>query len=276
MLGRIMYAAAMLSASVSLGAPLAAEIKIGGTGAAYGISGRLSEAYSAARPGEVVEIVPGLGSSGGIEAVTAGALQVAFSGRPLKAEEKAKGLQEMPLLDSPFVFVSSHPKPQRLTRADVLAIYSGTLTKWPDGKDISPILRPKGDSDTGFLVANFEGMEAALDKLRQRRDVPIAGTDQDNMEAAQKTPHSFAGSTLTQIVTESPRVKLIQFDGVDPTVERMEKGEYPLRKRLYLVAKAEPSPATQTFITFLRSPEADKVIRESGGVTVSTKAAGMP
>lgn len=259
---------AVFTAPVSAG-----EIKIGGTGAAYAVSRLLGDAFTAAHPDETVEVIPSMGSSGGIQAVSAGALQVSFSGRPLKADEKAQGLQEMPFVDTPYVFVSSHPKPQKLSTSDVVAIYTGTLPKWPDGKDISPILRPKGDSDTGYLIETIQGMGPALEKLRQRSDVPIAGTDQDNMEAAQKTLNSFTGSTLLQVVSERPRVKIVNLDGLAPSVEAMEKGDYPLKRRLYLVAKANSSPSAEKFILFLRSPDAAKIIRDNGGVLVSAKTA---
>ena len=256
-------AAITLLVSISAGPSIAAEIKIGGTGAVFALGGLLSEAFTAAYPDDTVQVIPSMGSSGGIQAVTAGALQVSFSGRPLNADEKTKGLQEMPFLDTPYAFVSSHQKPQKLTTSDVVAIYSGTLAKWPDGKDISPILRPKGDSDTSYLIETIQGMGPALDTLRQRADVPIAGTDQDNMEAAQRTANSFTGSTLLQVVTESPRVKAIRLDGVEPTVEGMEKGEYPLKRRIYAIVNADPSPAAKKFVSFMRSAEAEKITDEA-------------
>ena len=112
-----------------------------------------------------------------------------------------------------------------------------------------------------------------MDKLRQRPDVPVAATDQDNVEGAQKTPNSFAGMTLLQFTTEAPRLRPITLDGVEASVETMQKGVYTLKMRLQIVTKAEPTPATRRFLAFLRSPEAGKIIRESGGVAVSTTTA---
>jgi phosphate transport system substrate-binding protein len=263
----------MLLLSVGIGAVQADEMRVGGTGAAHGVLLRLSEAFSAAHPGDKVEVVSGLGSSGGIMAVADEALQLSISSRELKAEEKAKGLESTPFLDTPFLFVTSHPQPQKLTKAEVVAIYDGVLVKWPDGKQIKPILRPKSDSVTPFLISNFEGMQRAMDKLRQRSDVPVAATDHDNIEAAEKVANSFAGTTLSQFVTERPRLRTIALDGIEASIEAMEKGSYSLKTRMYAVMKVPPSPIAQRFAKFLRSAQAEKLMRESGGVLLSARTA---
>ena len=263
----------MLLLSAGIGSVHADEMRVGGTGAAQGVLSRLSEAFSTTRPGDKVEVVPGLGSSGGIMAVAEEALQLSISGRELKAEEKAKGLEGAPFFDTPFLFVTSHPQPQKLTKAEVVALYDGVLAKWPDGKQIKPILRPKSDSVTPFLISNFDGMQRAMDKMRQRPDVPVAATDQDNIEVAEKVANSFAGATLVQFLTERPRLRTITLDGIEASVEAMEKGSYILKMRMYAVMKSPPSPIAQRFAKFLRSAQAEKLIRESGGVLLSAQTA---
>jgi phosphate transport system substrate-binding protein len=257
-------AIALLLAGHALAA--ADELKVGGTGSATGVLQRMSAAYNAAHPGDKVEVVFGLGSSGGIAAAAEGAIGVSVSGRALKAEEKAAGLQSARLLDTPFLFVTSYAQPQKLSKKDIVAIFDGGLNKWPDGRDIRPVLRPKADSVTPFLISAFEGMQPAMDKLRQRQDVPVAATDQDNKDTAEKVPDSFAGMTLVQFVTESPRLRPIALDGADASVATMESGAYPLKMTLHTVVKADPSPVVKRFMSFMHSPDGAKIIRESGGV----------
>jgi len=234
---------------------------------------RIGEAFSAAHPNDKVEVLPGLGSSGGISALAAGVLHVAVSGRPLKDEERAKNLDSAPFLDTPFALATSHPKPQMLSKSQVVAIYDGSLRQWPDGKEIKPILRPKSDAAAAFMAASFAGMPAAVEKLRQGPDVPVAATDQDNVEAAQKTANSFAGMTLVQFTAERPRLRLIALDGIEPSIAAMETGSYALKMRLHLATNAQPSPTVQRFLQFLRSPEGARIVRENGGVLVSTSTA---
>lgn len=264
----VAVAGTLLALLGGAGAGSAEEVRVGGTGAVIGVLGRLGEAFAAKHPGERLEVVPGLGSGGGIVAVADGVLHLSVSSRALKAEESAKGLTSAPLLDTPFVFVTSHPKPQRLTRAEVVAVFDGTLKAWPDGKEIKPVLRPKADAATPFLVQHFEGMQPAMDKLRQRADVPVAATDQDNVATAEKVPNSLAGASLVQFMTESPRLRLVALDGADASVETMESGAYGLKMRLHLVSPQKVGEAARRFIAFLGSPEAARIMRESGAVGV--------
>jgi phosphate transport system substrate-binding protein len=269
--GRILSIIALIVSCTTTA--LADDMKVGGTGAAYGLLLRLTEAFHAVSPGDRIEVVAGLGSSGALVATAEGAIGLAIVSRDLKAEEKAKGLVAEPLLHTPFLFVTSHPDPQVLTKERVIAIYNGTLTAWPDGKEIRPILRPKSDSATGFLIDNFEGMQAAMDKLRQRMDVPIAATDQDNIEAAVTAANSFAGATLMQIMTERPRLRPVAINGVHASVAGMELGAYRLKMRLDAVIKSTPSPVARRFATFLHSATAEKLIRENGGAPLPAKTA---
>ncbi|MBX9776930.1 MAG: substrate-binding domain-containing protein [Xanthobacteraceae bacterium] len=264
---------AIVLLSANIGPTHADDIKVGGTGAAQGVLLRLSDEFRKRQPAHDVEVVFGLGSSGAIAAVVEGALQFSFSGRALKPEEIAKGLEFAPIFDTPFLFVTSHPQPQALKKSDVVAIYDGVLTRWPDGKPIKPVLRPKSDGATVFLISNFSGIEKAMDRLRLRPDVPVAATDQDNTQIAERIPNSFAGITLAQFVTERPRLRKVSLDGIEASVEAMEKGTHTLNFRVYYVIKSKRSVAVQRFLEFVRSPQGEEIVRASGARPVSAKTA---
>lgn len=250
------------------GGASAAEIRVAGTGASLGLLQRLRPLFEAAQTEDTLSIVPGLGSSGAILAVHEGALDLSVSSRALKREEADKGLRSEPFLATPFVFVTTHPQGHAISRSSLVSIYDGTLTKWPDGTDIKPLLRPRSESATGFLGDRIPGMREAMEKLRQRSDIPVAATDQDNVGLAQAVPGSFTGATLLQVVTEKPRLHMLAFEGVQPSLETLERDAYPLKIELLLVTPAEPSPAARRFLAFLRSPKALKTIRDSGGMPI--------
>ena len=71
---------------------LADAIRIGGTGAAIGTIHLLAEAFKHAHPEHTVKILPSLGTSGGLKALQAGALDIALAARDVNAEEKSAGL----------------------------------------------------------------------------------------------------------------------------------------------------------------------------------------
>jgi phosphate transport system substrate-binding protein len=84
---------------------------MGGTGAATAMLTQLFEAFGGSKKGIVLQVVPSLGSSGALRALDDGALDLAVSGRALTSEERAKGLTQRLAIRTPYVLITSHPKP---------------------------------------------------------------------------------------------------------------------------------------------------------------------
>lgn len=245
----------------------AETLRTGGTGATLETVRRLGAVFTKMTPGITVEVIEGLGSSGGIAAVAGGAIDFAFSARALDAKDD-QTLRASVIARTPFCIVSSNPEPGDIRRAD-FAVFLGTATSvWPDGKPIRPVLRPRSDSDSLLLAGFFPNMADALEKLRQRSEIPVAPTDQDNANAAEKLADSVTGMTFAQLQTEGRRLRPMRLDGVAPTLENFERGAYPLGKDIYLVVASSTTPALDRFLAFLRSPEAATVFRDNGSLPV--------
>ncbi|HRK25339.1 MAG TPA: substrate-binding domain-containing protein [Beijerinckiaceae bacterium] len=244
----------------------AETIRVGGTGAVTALIERLAPAFEQASPGDRIVVVPRLGSSGGIRAVSAGALDVAVASRSLTADERASGLNERLFLETPLLFASDTARPLSLTSQDVERIYAGERLSYEDSTLIRLILRPRTDSQNLLLLRTSPGMEVAIGKARLRQDLQVAATDQDNVEIAGATPGAFTAFALTQMRTEPIRLKPVTLNGVEPTLEAMKSGAYPLKVRISWVGKGEAKPAVGRFIAFTGSPEGMAIIEKSGGL----------
>ncbi|MCY0096727.1 substrate-binding domain-containing protein [Hoeflea ulvae] len=260
----LMAALTVLASSV----PASADqtLRIGGTGAATVLMERLGTAFTAREPETTVEVIQGLGSSGGIAATRDGALDIAVSARPLKPEET--GMTETVAVITPYGLVSSNPNPGDIAKNDVAAFYASTSATWPDGTPVKVILRPKSESDTALLGQTFPGMAAAIDEVRTRIDVPVAATDQDNLELAKTIDGSLVGTGLAQMVTEGhqPDLRFLTIDGVEPTLVNLESGTYPYFKPFRFVYPEEPSPLVQRFLAFIGSSEGQSLLHEAGSL----------
>jgi len=250
---------------------MAETLKLGGTGASVGTMRMLVEAFSRERPDVSFELARSLGSSGGIKAVVAGAIDIGFTSRPMKPEEVAAGAVEFQYATTPFVFVTSAREIQGVSRQDVVEIFNGTRTTWPDGERIRIVLRPESDTDSGLLAAEFPESAASLAELRESvAGVPVTATDQDNLNAAEEMPGSFAATSLCTVLSEHRWLTVLQLDGVEPSVANLESGAYGWSRPLYLVTTAERSSTVQAFIDFMGSGEGQRILREAGNLPVQT------
>ena len=244
----------------------AEPVRIGGVGSAGGLIAQLAQLERA--DDAQIELVPSLGTTGGLRALEDGLLDIAVSGRELKPEELARGLKIVAKLRTPFIFITSHPKPNGLRSAELADLYRRPNAAWSDGSPIRLVLRPRSDSDTLLLGATFPGMAGALEEARQRPELPTAATDQDNINLIERFPNSLATSTLTQVMTERSQVRIVALDGVEPTLENLESGKYPFAKPIYFVVPKNPKPAAERFIAALNNPAVQSVLRASGNTYV--------
>jgi phosphate transport system substrate-binding protein len=127
-------------------------VRIGGTGSANEMVKRLAPLFLA-ETGIAVELIPSLGSGGGIIAAADGVIDLSISGRPLKPAETALGLKSAGELRTPFAIVTSHPNPNGLKSEDIARLNQSDKPTWADGKPIRTILRPTNESDTWLFGA---------------------------------------------------------------------------------------------------------------------------
>jgi phosphate transport system substrate-binding protein len=259
----VALAACACFAVMAFAADATAEtLRVAGTGSATELLKRLGAVFKT-QSGIEVEALPSLGSSGAINALADGVLDLAVSGRALKPQESAQGLSVAFTARTPFVLATSHPSPNGMTLAAIADAFQSERAAWSNGSPIRVILRPRSETDTTLLGELFPGVAAAMEKARRRPDIPVAATDQDNADMAEQTPGSLVGSTLTQIRLEKRNLRLVPIEGVEPTFENFERGIYRHAKPLHFVAPARPAPLVERFIAFLRSPEGQRARREA-------------
>jgi phosphate transport system substrate-binding protein len=243
----------------------ASEIRIAGTGSALGAMRHLAEAFRAEYPGVRIVVFPSLGSSGGIEALLAGRIDVAISARPLTPAEMARGCREVLLARTPLVFaVQRSVKVCSLTPGEIAAIYGGEMSRWPNGTRIRPILRPPSEIDMAFLKEMSPEMKTAVERAMRREGISMATTDQDAADAIERTPGAFGAMTLALALSERRSVRILAMGESKPSVEALAAGSYPYAKSFYVVTREKESPAVVRFLNFARSPAASRVLRKNG------------
>ncbi len=251
------------------GDPAAEPLRISGTGSSLGVLRRLADAYQKRHPGQTVRLLPSLGSAGAIQAVAEGALDLGIAGRPFLPAERDLGLVSLAFARTPFVFaVGPKVTATSIGPAELARIYRGETLTWPDGTRIRLVLRPRADVDTAFVRAISPELDAAVELAMNRDGMLMAATNQDCGELLARTPGSIGPSTLTQLVTETETLRALAWNGVAPTLENLASGAYPLVKTLRLVMRGRPTAAVQSFVDFMGSPEARRIVERAGNLPV--------
>jgi phosphate transport system substrate-binding protein len=256
-------ALAAIGVMVAFTPALAQSLKIGGTGATSGVLNQLAPPFKA-HTGINLEVVPGLGSSGALAALADGKLGMAFSGRPLRPKELASSLKIAAVFRTPIGLVTSREGPDNLKSSEIAALLGSDRPLWPDGTPMLIVLRPADETDYVVLGEHFPGLADALKRLRTRRDLSVAATDQDNADMAEKLKGSLTSFTLTQLLSEKRNLRFVDIDGVPAALDNYLNGSYRYGKPLYLIVPKLVSPEAQAFLGFLATSTGEALLRNGG------------
>lgn len=246
----------------------AATLRVAGSGGILVAIQQLAPPFKAAT-GVELEVFPGLGTAGAMRALSDGVIDAVFAARePYQNEAKVK-LVSPAFTRTPMVFVTSHAKPNGLRSSDIPESFSAQNPKWDDGTPLRIILRTRVDADTVLVGWAIPGLAEAIEQARLRSDIPVAATDQDNVNIAQRLAGSLTIAGYGQIIAEKCDLRMVPIDGVAPSLETLSNGTYRLEKPFYLVFAADRSAGPEQLLQFLRSAEARKVLLALGYVPVA-------
>lgn len=242
-------------------------INIGGSGGGLVLFDILGASFAKHDPSGRIEIIPSLGSAGGISAVAAGVIDVAISWRKLNAKETLLPVMEAEILETPYVFDTTHPKIGTIRTDDLPKIHSGDVAAWPDGSPLRLILRPKSDANSIYVTKNIPGMPEAFEKVLRRRDIPSAAPDTDNIALADKIDGVLAGMSLLQLrSSDHSRLRALALNEIQPSISSMRDGSYPYVLQMHLMVSRTPSPLVERFLKYLKGSEAESIINQFGAV----------
>jgi phosphate transport system substrate-binding protein len=249
-----------------------AVITLGGTGSALGSMKEAARAFQEKHPEIKFRFAPSLGSSGGIKAVLAGALDLALSARPVSDDERKQGAASVEYARTPFIFVTSHKgRAWDLTLEQLVSIYAGQTKAWPNGAPLRLIMRPAGDADTGYLKAMSPAMGKAVQAALLREGMVMAVTDQEAADTIGRIRGGFGALTLTQLVAERRPLTPLRVNGVAPGLRTIADGSYPYYKTFSMVTGPKTSREAQAFIKFINSPEGRSVLTRTGNLPARGK-----
>lgn len=252
-------------ASQDAGADLSGSISMAGSTSMEKLANAVAESFMAKYPGVTVT-AEFTGSSAGIEAVTAGSVDIGNSSRALKEEEKAAGVVEnVVAIDGIAVVVDPANTVKDLTKDQLIAIYTGETKNWSElGGEDAPIVVIGREAGSGTRGA-FEELVGVEDACAYASELDSTGAV---IAKVASTPGAIGYASLDAI---DDTVTAVALEGVEPTVENIKAGSYFLSRPFVMATKGEISEQNETvqaLFDYLASDEGKAVISGVGLITV--------
>lgn len=246
-------------------ADLSGSISMAGSTSMEKLANAAAESFMAKYPGVMVT-AEFTGSSAGVEAVTAGTVDIGNSSRALKDSEKEAGVVEnIVAIDGIAVVVDPVNTVSGLTKQQLTDIYTGKVKNWSE----------VGGSDSVIIVVGREagsGTRGAFEEILEIEDACTYANELDStgavMAKVASTPGAI-GYVSLDVIDET--VTALALDEVEPTVENIKAGSYFLSRPFVMATVGEISEQkeeVQAFFDYLASEEGKEIIQAVGLITV--------
>jgi len=239
---------------------------------------RWAEVYMQKNPGVSIQVTGG-GSGTGIAALINGTTQVAESSRPMKDKETAnlkakRGLDalELPVaVDGLAVYVHEENPVSELTLAQLKAVYTGAVKSWKEvgGKDERIILYSR-ENNSGTYVYFKEHVLEEADYYPTAQTLPGTAAV---INAVAKDPRGigYGGIAYGKGIKHLRVKKDANSPGVEPSMENVLAGRYPISRYLYWYLAGQPSGDLLAFSQWVVSKEGQEVVEKVGYYPLNEK-----
>jgi phosphate transport system substrate-binding protein len=219
--------------------------------------------------GAVTIEVSGGGTGTGISALINGTTDICNASRPMKEEEKAQlkrknGVDPYEVAvakDGIAIFVHIDNAIASLTMDQLKGIYEGTITTWEEVGGSGGTIILYGRENSSGTYDFFK--EHVLDKGDFAQSTQsLSGTAAVvNAVSKDKAGIGYGGAAYGQGIKV---LKVAGDDGtaLEPTVENVVSGTYPLSRDLYLYMKEEPFGMIKEYIDWILSDEGQALATE--------------
>ncbi|VGO11662.1 Phosphate-binding protein PstS [Pontiella desulfatans] len=248
------------------------KIVIDGSTTVGPIAKAFAEYYMSANP-DVNITVSESGSGNGAKGMVNSTCDVAAMSRPMKETEfKAaaeKGVQPVAhvvALDGLPILVHPSNPVQDLTIEQVRNIYLGKISNWKEvGGPDKAIVTISRDTNSG-TYETFENLVMSKQKIHENCE--YVGSNGAIRQRVQSTPAAigYAGLGFVDKTT-----KALKINGIYPSAETVQTGEYPIARPLFLYTNTYPKlgSAVYQFVTIHLTEDGQEMVEEIGFVPVT-------
>jgi phosphate transport system substrate-binding protein len=242
--------------------PSTERIVVTGASTLAPLASDIAARFEKEHPGVIIDVQTG-GSARGAADARNGTAHIGMVSRELKETER--DLHGFPVARDGVGLIVHRDNPLiALTRAQVIAIYTGALRDWQaltPGRpsEIAVVHKAAGRSTNEIFLEHF-----GLQDSKVRPSVVI-GDNEQGIKTVAGNPNAIGyvsiGAAIYSMKHEVP-IKLVPVDGLAPRLEAVQAGTYPIARPLQWVTKTTPSGTVREFIDYSRSKAVHDLISQ--------------
>lgn len=248
--------------SLSQEGELSGRLSLNGSTSMSKLCDGLGEAFTDRYPNVQYE-KSNTGSGAAVLSVVEGTALIGDLSRELQPSEQPERFTQVLLaMDAIAVVVSSQNPTTALSKEQLRQIFTGEITDWQDVSSGSGRITVVGRESASGTRSGFESAIGALGECRYQIELSEAG---DILSRVASDPAAIGYLSLGAAQTE--KVHLLAIDGVMPSEETVEKGEYPIVRPFYeIYRKGDENPLITAWFDFVASSEGEKIIQSQNFV----------
>lgn len=204
-----------------------------------------------------------------------GGIDMFFGARPSasqlqEAEECGVELEITPIGREAFVFFVEADNPvDSLTSEQLKEIYHGDITNWSEvgGNDqkILAFQRPKNSGSQTMMEYFMADVPLKEPQTYEKVDAMMGVIREVAQYANERGAIGYSFRYFLEELNQEKNVKLLDIDGVYPSLENIENGTYPLVTNVCLITrKGDPNPYVQRMIDFILSEAGQAIVTKTG------------
>ena len=277
-LSKIIPAIAVLALSACGASSKGDTVSIAGSSTVLPIIANAAEAYQSQMP-EVQLVVNSGGSGVGISQLGRGQIDIGMMSRDIRETEYAQYSDinftvhkigrdaVIPVISSEIYDAGI----TSLTRDDIAAIYRGEITNWsalggPD-RDIL-VIDKEASRGTRQVFMNY--ILGDKDEIAKGADL-ILGSNNEEQTALTQSDSAIGMLSIAWLDEYVKGLGLVLENGksIDPTLENVVNGSFPIVRDLIVVTRDGTAPAAAEFIKYLKTPAGQKIVEDTGYIALA-------
>jgi len=267
----VMFFALTLGNNYALGAE-SRTLVVDGSTTVFPIASAASDFYMDVNLDDTITVT-GTGSGTGIASLIAGTAEIAMASRAMKDSEKTDlpNWKEITVAgDGIAIIVHPSNTLTQITLPEIMGIYNGTYSNWNEigGLDLEMVvINRESTSGTRGFFHDF-----VMNETDFRVDAQIVEKSSNGAVATEvgNTPASvgYIGLGYLSDSVKGLNVKNDAGNYVEPTVQNVLDGVYPVSRSLYFYTDGIAEGLAKEFIDYILSPTGQAIVADEGFVPI--------